>query len=560
LATNLLTSKPARKKQTKTRQTILCVKRKPFSIRHHFLVLQGVSILLALWLLAAALDVSLLIRADLEHSVEKVDVERTTARLQGYTRALYLLLVAFGLFAALAVWAFRRMQHQHLWGPLEQLRRMTVEIRQGNLSFAPEVPRSVEVGPLVESFLSMAAELRAMRQSLEQKVVERTARLEQAQKQLFQAAKLSTLGRLAAGLAHEVNNPLTSILGFSEVLLGIPELNPQSRAHLETIRQEALRLKNVMAALASLGRSAPLHATRLDLREALDRLVELRRYHWTAMRIRLHYARPSAPAWVDGDPDQLLRVLFNLALNAAQAIQACPPGRACRGEGDLWLELAVAGSEIRISVRDNGVGMSPEILEHIFEPFFSGWGAGQAAGLGLSIVHSLVEQHHGRILPESVEGQGTTMTVVLPRALAPQPSVAPVQLPAPAEAPQEGHALVIDDEQDICALIQTALEQHGWRTTALNDSTAVGAALERGKFDVVICDFNMPVNSGLEVLRLLRQTRPELARRFLLITGDLPDVPSDADLSTVSVLQKPFTLAQLREAVHAVLERGNVRL
>jgi len=530
------------------------VKRKPFSIRHHFLVLQGLSILLALWLLAAALDVSLLIRADLERSVEKVDVERTTVRLQRYTRALYLLLVAFGLFAALALRAFRRMQHQHLWGPLEQLRRMTVEIRQGNLSFTPEVPRSVEVGPLVESFLSMAAELRAMRQSLEQKVLERTARLEQAQKQLFQAAKLSALGRLASGLAHEVNNPLTSILGFSEVLLGNTRLNPQSRAHLETIRHEALRLKNVMAALASLGRSAPLQATRLDLREALDRLVELRRYHWTAMQIRLHYARPSTPAWVDGDPDQLLRVLFNLALNAVQAIQAC------REEGDLWLELAVAGSEIRICVRDNGVGMSPEILEHIFEPFFSAWGAGQATGLGLSIVYSLVEQHHGRILAESVEGRGTTITVVLPRAPAPQLAAAPVQLPGAAEVPGGGHALVIDDEQDISALIQTALEQHGWRTTVLNDSTAVGPALERDKFDLVICDFNMPVKSGLEVLRLLRQTRPELARRFLLITGDLPDGTSDADLSAVSVLRKPFTLAQLREAVHAVLQHGNARL
>ena len=150
----------------------------------------------------------------------------------------------------------------------------------------------------------MAGTLREMRDSLEQKVRERTAKLETTQRELAQAAKLSSLGQLVSGVAHEINNPLTSILGFSELALARPELDAQLRAQLQTIREEAIRLRTLVANLNAFARRGPHHTTRLDLRALLDRLAELRRYQLGANNITLHYDRPAKPVWVEGDPDR----------------------------------------------------------------------------------------------------------------------------------------------------------------------------------------------------------------------------------------------------------------
>jgi two-component system NtrC family sensor kinase len=439
------------------------------------------------------------------------------------------------------------LHREHLWEPLGLLHEMVWQVRRGNLNVSAPVPRSLEVGPLVESFLQLTAEVREMRESLEQKVAERTAELEAAQSQLLQAAKLSAMGQLVSGVAHEVNNPLTSVLGFSEILLGNPKLTPQARGQLETIRDEALRLKKVVAGLSTFARRGPQRTERLDVRRVLDKLVELRKYQLTAGGIRLHVERPAQAAWVDGDADQLLQVLFNLVLNAEQAIQEV------RETGDIWLGCETVKDEVHITVRDNGAGMKPEVVERIFEPFFTTKPVGQGTGLGLSISHGIVAQHRGRFLVGSTPGEGTTLCVVLPRIEAPQPEQ-PHALASelPAE-PAGGRALIIDDEAQIVALVQQALEARGWSTVTVTDSTAVESLLDGTNYDVVICDLKMPGKTGFDVLNLLRKKRPELARRFLLMTGDLGDTDKRRLLEAhARVLRKPFTLAQLREAVQSL--------
>lgn len=344
-------------------------------------------------------------------------LETSAVRLREYTRVLYLLLASFALYALLMMRVFRRAHRQHLWEPLGELHEMVRQVRKGNLDVQGKIPQSLEVGPLVESFLSLTAELREMRQSLEQKVAERTAELEAAQKQLLQAAKLSAVGQLVSGVAHEVNNPLTSILGFSEVLLGNPALSPPARRQLQTIREEALQLKGVVAGLSSFARRGPQRMVRFDVRRVLERLVELRKYQLTAEGLRLHYEPPIQPLWVEGDPDQLLQVFFNLVLNAEQAIQAC------RDTGDIWLDCRAERGRVRVTVRDNGIGMAPEVMERIFEPFFTTKPVGQGTGLGLSISHGIIEQHQGRIHVESAEGEGTAMRVALPAAAPPEAAI-----------------------------------------------------------------------------------------------------------------------------------------
>jgi len=270
-----------------------------------------------------------LLRSIAEAHLQRLEI--ATAKLYEYDKKLYLLLTGFGLFAALVLRQFRRVHQREIWGPLEQFRRMVMEIRRGNLNVTARIPRSVEFGALVQGFLDMARELREMRDSLELKVQERTAKLEATQSELVQAAKLSSLGQLVSGVAHEVNNPLTTILGFSELILARPGLEPRMRAQLQTIRSESVRLKNLVANLSSFARRAPQRTEQVDLRKVLDRLTDLRRYQLAANNTELHYNRPAGPVWVQGDRDQLVQVFFNLVLNAEQTISAG------RSKGDVWL-------------------------------------------------------------------------------------------------------------------------------------------------------------------------------------------------------------------------------
>jgi len=481
-------------------------------------------------------------------------LESSTARLQQYTRLLYLLVLAFGLTAILSLVLFRRSSRQDLWQPLERLRQMALAIQQGNLDIQAKVPASVEMAPLVRTFLHMAAELRKMRNSLAQKVLDRAAKLEAAQKQLLQAEKLSSLGQLVSGVAHEINNPLTSILGFTDVLLARPDLDPKTNAHLQTIHNESLRLKTLVTNLTNFARRGVQRVACLDLRQVLDRIVDLRNYQLAANNIRLHYDRPAEPVYAEGDADQLLQVFFNLVLNAEQAIQASSK------PGDITLSCGVQDGKAWVAVRDNGTGMAPDVAERIFEPFFTTKPVGQGSGLGLSVCHGIVEQHRGEITVESAEGQGTTMRVFL--------RAAQLAHPASTESTEKSddetttplgpapRALIIDDEPTVSALVEEALKQHGWGSKSVSDSTEVEAALAAEDFDLVICDLKMPGRNGLEILRLLRQEWPKLAGRFLLMTGDLSEgVQNDPEFDSVPVLQKPFPLARLIEAVRQLIQK-----
>jgi len=477
-------------------------------------------------------------------------LESLDARMEqasGWMTALLLLIACFVLLTV--VW-FRRVHRRHLWGPLEQLRRMVGEVRRGNRSVTGEVPESVELGSLVRAFLEMAGQLREWQEQLEEKVIERTARLEEAQKELLQAAKLASLGQLVSGVAHEINNPLTSILGFSEVALSRPGVDDSLRRQLVTIREEAMRLRNLVANLTSFARRAPHRTHVLDLRGLLDRLVDLRNYQLQANNIWLHIDQPPEPVWASADPEQILQVLLNLVSNAEQAIQ----GRRERGE--IRMACGVEGPHAWLSVRDNGTGMTDEVQERIFEPFFTTRPPGEGAGLGLSISHGIIEQHHGRIAVESRPGKGTAIRIAFPAAAKPIEASAARALPARAKAapPEIFHALVVDDEKGILEMVEQALERLDCRATLVQGSAGVERALQKREFDLVICDLKMPGRSGLEIYRLLRAKWPQLAERFLLMTGNLADADQHAEeLAAVPILPKPFTLARLRQAVEPLL-------
>lgn len=469
-----------------------------------------------------------------------------------FSRGLNAMLLAFAGLAVLgSVW-FRRAHKNHLWSHVEELRRMVSEVRRGNLSVTGEIPRSVELGSLVGAFIEMAVELREMRDSLEIKVLERTVELEQAHSELLQSAKLASLGQLVSGVAHEINNPLTSILGFSEVLLARASTDAAAQGPLRTIRHEALRLRHLVGNLTAFARRAPHRTARTDLREVLVRLAELRDYQLHVNNISLHMESPAVAVWVNADADQLLQVVLNLVVNAEQAV------KSWRERGDIWIACGEDGQSAWFSVKDNGCGMAPEVRDHIFEPFFTTRTTGEGTGLGLSISHGIIQQHGGTISVRSEVGEGAMITARIP-VIAKERTAARIARSATAKAqPNDGalHALVIDDEAGILEMVSDALTRMNCKTTALSSSAAVEAALDRGQFELVICDLKMPGQNGIEVYRLIRKLRPELAARFILMTGNIADAEKyTEELAEISVLPKPFTLARLREVVSEMLRK-----
>ncbi|MGA8221681.1 MAG: ATP-binding protein [Candidatus Acidiferrales bacterium] len=482
-------------------------------------------------------------------------VAMLNAQMEQFWQWLKLLLFSFASLALVTLAWFRHVHRHHLWEPLEKLRQMVLEVRRGNLNVTGDVPTSVELGSLVGAFLEMAREVREVRDSLEERVIERTVKLEHAQSELLQAAKLASLGQLVSGVAHEINNPLTSILGFSEVLLSRKTDDPAAQGPLRTIRAEALRLRHLVANLTTFSRRAPRRTERFDLRQVLLRFTDLRDYQLQANNLSLHMDCPPAPVWVMADPDQILQVLLNLALNAEQAV------KARHERGDIWIACGHDAGSAWFSVKDNGAGMSPEVRDHIFDPFFTTRPPGEGSGLGLSISYGIVHQHSGMITVESALGEGTTVHVSLPLApkqlpLPPeQPSAAPPAIQT-AAMPDTKHALVIDDEPGILEMVSDALDRIPCRSTLLPNSASVEAALAHDQFDLVLCDLKMPGRNGFEVYKLIRELRPALAARFILMTGNLADAEKyPEELAAVSLLPKPFTLARLREAVQAMLEK-----
>lgn len=498
--------------------------------------------------LSSAIDAAL---RHLEESPIK-HLAEMNAQQDLFSRGLNAMLMAFAGFTVLASLWFRREHKTHLWSHVEALRRMVSEIRRGNLSVTGNIPRSVELGSLVGAFIEMAVELREMRDSLEIKVLERTVELEQAHSELLQSAKLASLGQLVSGVAHEINNPLTSILGFSEVLLARAGADTTVKGPLQTIRHEALRLRHLVGNLTAFARRAPHRTARTDLRQVLVRLVELRDYQLHVNNISLHVESPAVAVWVNADADQLLQVVLNLVVNAEQAV------KSRRERGDIWIACGEDGQSAWFSVKDNGCGMAPEVRDHIFEPFFTTRTTGEGTGLGLSISHGIIQQHSGTIIVQSEVGEGTMITARIP-VMSEERTAARIARSATAKAqPNDGafHALVIDDEPGILEMVSDALTGINCKTTALSTSAAAEAALDRGQFDLVICDLKMPGQNGIELYRLIRKLRPELAARFILMTGNIADAEKyTEELAEISLLPKPFTLARLREAVNEMLRK-----
>jgi two-component system NtrC family sensor kinase len=362
------------------------------------------------------------------------------------------------------------------------------------------------------------------------------------QEQLIQSEKMSAIGQLIAGVAHDLNNPLASVVGFSDFLAEAGEIPPSLQEPLQVIRQEAERAATIVKNLLSFARSQEGERVRQPVKPLLESTLGLLRNQLMAHKVEATLeVEPGLPE-VEVNANQIKQVFVNLINNAAQAIASDAPS------GRIWIAAKRVRDGLAVSVTDSGPGISDELAARVFEPFFTTKPEGQGTGLGLSICQGIMKEHGGRITLETRPGAGATFTVELPLAA---PAPRPDASPAPRAESRPLHILVVDDEPHILHYMRATLESWGHSVEVASDGAY---ALERalaGPFDVIICDLRMPHLSGRDMYLKLARHDPRAAERIIFATGDTVRGDTLQFLQRLGrpYLHKPFTLAELRAAL-----------
>ncbi|HWG59833.1 MAG TPA: ATP-binding protein [Candidatus Acidoferrales bacterium] len=373
----------------------------------------------------------------------------------------------------------------------------------------------------------------------------------QIQSEMLQTEKMAALGQLVSGIAHELNNPLTAIMGYAQLLLG-HKLPPPRAGEAKKVYQEAERARRIVKNLLYFAHGNTPERTRVDLNEIVERTLALRAYELKVEDIVVECdLAPNLPETM-ADPFQLQQVVLNLLVNAEQALLEG------RGKGNIWIRTRAAdsGKQISLAISDDGPGIPPEIAFRIFDPFFTTKPPGVGTGLGLSIVYGIVQQHGGDVTVENRHGFGARFIVDLP--------VTPVTAPAaPAEQPPRdaaraalaGRILVVEDEPTVAQLIGDILREEDHEVEAVLDSQEGLARLSRASYDLVVCDLRMPRLDGPAFYDALVRSGSPLKDRIVFVTGDTlaPRTLAFLRQNKLPYLAKPFLIEELKLAVHKAL-------
>ena len=314
------------------------------------------------------------------------------AHRQNVISGVFLLMVSITTIAMLALIYFVT---KLVLRPVDKITTMARRVVEGDLSARVEIRPPGEFGVLCRAIDAMA-----------DAVAEREEQLKQStRQQIGRSEKLASIGRLAAGVAHEINNPLTGVLTFAHLLREKPNMDEQDKEDLDLIIRETTRAAEIVRGLLDFSRERPAMMQRLDINEVVRRTVQLIRnqklFDGIVIRENLTEKLPE----IDGDMNRLQQVLLNLTLNSCEAM---PEG------GTMTIDTSARNGEIRVVIADSGHGIKPEVMDKIFEPFFSTKPVGQGTGLGLAVSYGIIQQHGGSIEVESEEGKGAKFIITLP--------------------------------------------------------------------------------------------------------------------------------------------------
>jgi signal transduction histidine kinase len=381
---------------------------------------------------------------------------------------------------------------------------------------------------------------------LQEVVRDQQLRLTRAQEQMLQAEKLSALGQLVAGVAHELNNPLTVVLGSLDSLRD--QLSDAAREPVELALEETQRARAIVQNLLTFARRQPLERRWVSLGEIIDQVLAVRANDLRLAQIAVEQdISPDLPLlWADGN--QLQQVLLNLITNAKQAMEEVD------GRRRLRITALAKPGQLRIVVNDTGPGIPADLLGRIFDPFVTTKGT-RGTGLGLSISYGIIQEHGGKLSVESAPGEGATFTIELPARL-PGPAEGQARPGGPASMlPLVGRqVLLVEDGLPVQRMVKGYLESAGCKTIV---AASGEEALEKltHPVDLIVSDLYLPGMDGLSFCVRARARYPCLKSRFLIITGGVVDdrVRNFLTEEKAKLLQKPFTRQGILEAVRDVL-------
>ena len=376
--------------------------------------------------------------------------------------------------------------------------------------------------------------------------------IERQRESLRQAEKLSAMGSLLAGVAHELNNPLAIVMGRADLLEDKLESSPL-QADAQRIREAAERCGRIVRTFLNMARAHAPRRAPVALNDivhaAADMLAYTLRSHSITLELQLD---PNLPPLM-GDADQLGQVLLNLLVNAQHALSESEDARRIVVATGVEARREGPGSReprIWLRVRDNGPGVPPEVREHLFQPFFTTKAEGLGTGLGLSTSRSLLREHGGDLmLEQGPPGSGASFRLSLP--ISGEPDAAAAAASAAAPEPVARRVLVVDDEPELAAVMRETLEGAGYEVATAESGAVALALLMEARFDAIVSDLRMPEVDGAELWRAVLVLQPELAKRMLFVTGDILSPAAAEFLKECGcpALEKPF---QPQDLLHAV--------
>ena len=402
-------------------------------------------------------------------------------------------------------------------------------------------------------------ELKGYVEVLEQRVAERTrdleatnaklhaslAELQAAQERLIQTEKLSALGELISGFAHEVNNPLSTVLGYAELLTTFEECSSEVRSILEKVRQEAMRCHRIVQNLLSFARKRKPAKDYIDITTVCRKTLDLLAYQLMVNNVAVVTSFADKLPWTMVDGYQLQQVLVNLLNNASQAMAQQ------QGKRQITATTAYDAAKIYVKITDTGPGIAAEHLGRIFDPFYTTKEKG--TGLGLSLSYGLIKEHGGEITVTNTPGEGATFTIVLPILDDAFPDTtlyaAPHNAPLPAKK-----ILIVDDEQNLAQMLSTTLQSLGHQAEATTSGWEALKKIDTQDYDAIICDLKMPEVDGRQIYHYMQTSHPALVKRLILSSGDTVSEENQKFLQETGCLflPKPFLSDELKRVISQV--------
>ncbi len=365
------------------------------------------------------------------------------------------------------------------------------------------------------------------------------------------SSRLAAVGEMAAGIAHEINNPLTSVIGYSELLMDNKSLPEELLGSLKIIYDGSQRVKDIVKRMLTFARQTDAVKTSVSVNELIENTLSLRSYVLRTANVRVNKNLSPAQPMITADPGQMHQVFLNLIVNAEYSM------KQAHGKGVLSISTTANNGSVDITITDDGTGMSEEVRARLFNPFFTTKAEGEGTGLGLALSRAIILEHGGTIDVESQPGDGASFIIKLP--LSPTEEVMPPQSgydARPSMKPaRTAKIMVVDDEEGVRKYLTSILSSAGHVINATGNPGEALNWLKENNYDVILLDIRMPGMGGMEMYTRIKTNWPEMKDKIIFITGDTSDANTKEFLekNNVPSLLKPFDKQSLLDKVNKLL-------